>query len=178
MPPGSNCAVVVWRFCGRGRLARETSPARDTIARCMSKWRSGRPGPRLGLSQRSVSDSFAREITRRGFIAKVGQGLAVANLAGTLLKSAEAREMPDPPGKKLGWAELCSAGQPRAAVPTWSSPDCPGGRKPERWIYLDNSELHCLRLRVLWYKSLTTKTNRPVTPQNGRSAEFFHKFFR
>ncbi len=51
-----------------------------------------------------MSDSFAREITRRGFITKVGQSLAVANLAGMLLKSAEALEVPDPPGKKLGWA--------------------------------------------------------------------------
>ncbi|MGH9551596.1 MAG: Gfo/Idh/MocA family protein, partial [Terriglobales bacterium] len=51
-----------------------------------------------------MSDLFAKEITRRGFIARVGQGLAVANLAGTLLTGAEALQVPDPPGKKLGWA--------------------------------------------------------------------------
>src|SRR5437879_13585129 len=52
-----------------------------------------------------MSDSFAKEITRRGFISKVGQGLVTANLAGTLLKSAAAaQQVPDPPGKKLGWA--------------------------------------------------------------------------
>jgi predicted dehydrogenase len=50
-------------------------------------------------------DSFTREITRRGFITKVGQGLVAANFAGTLLKDAAAAvQVPDPPGKKLGWA--------------------------------------------------------------------------
>jgi predicted dehydrogenase len=52
-----------------------------------------------------MSDSFLKEITRRGFIAKVGQGLVAANLAGTFLQSAAAElQVPDPPGKKLGWA--------------------------------------------------------------------------
>ena len=52
-----------------------------------------------------MSDSFVKEITRRGFITRVGQGLVAANLAGTLLKSAAAEvQVPDPPGKKLGWA--------------------------------------------------------------------------
>ncbi len=51
-----------------------------------------------------MPDSQPKEITRRGFITKVGQGLVAANLAGTLLKSAAALEVPDPPGKKLGWA--------------------------------------------------------------------------
>ena len=52
-----------------------------------------------------MSDSFLKEITRRGFITKVGQGLVAANLAGTFLKSAAAElQVPDPPGKKLGWA--------------------------------------------------------------------------
>ncbi|HZP16838.1 MAG TPA: Gfo/Idh/MocA family oxidoreductase [Terriglobales bacterium] len=45
------------------------------------------------------------EVTRRGFITKVGQGLLAANVAGTLLKDAHAQlRVPDPPGKKLGWA--------------------------------------------------------------------------
>ena len=35
-----------------------------------------------------MSDSFAREITRRGFITKVGQGVMAANFAGPLLKGA------------------------------------------------------------------------------------------
>ncbi len=51
-----------------------------------------------------MSDLLPKEITRRGFITKIGQGLVAANLAGTLLKSAAALEVPDPPGKKLGWA--------------------------------------------------------------------------
>jgi predicted dehydrogenase len=52
-----------------------------------------------------MSDSFVKEITRRGFITRVGQGLVAANLAGTFLKSAAAEvQVPDPPGKKLGWA--------------------------------------------------------------------------
>ncbi len=53
-----------------------------------------------------MSDSLGNEITRRGFLAKVGQGLAAANLAGALANDAAARQLvvPDPPGKKLGWA--------------------------------------------------------------------------
>jgi predicted dehydrogenase len=52
-----------------------------------------------------MSDSNSRDITRRGFIAKVGQGLVLANVAGGLLHKAEAQlKVPDPPGKKLGWA--------------------------------------------------------------------------
>src|SRR5713101_3837438 len=44
-------------------------------------------------------------ISRRGFIGKLGQGLLAANVAGTLLKDASAQlVVPDPPGKKLGWA--------------------------------------------------------------------------
>src|SRR5215468_1568576 len=49
--------------------------------------------------------SDGKEITRRGFITKVGQGLVAANVAGTLLKNADAQlVVPEPPGKKLGWA--------------------------------------------------------------------------
>jgi predicted dehydrogenase len=51
-----------------------------------------------------MPDSIPKEITRRGFIAKVGQGLVAAHLAGTLLQRASALQVPDPPGKKLGWA--------------------------------------------------------------------------
>ena len=59
-----------------------------------------------------MSNSFTREITRRGFITKVGQGLVAANLAGTLVKGAAAVQVPEPPGKKLGWA-IVGTGQPR-----------------------------------------------------------------
>jgi predicted dehydrogenase len=52
-----------------------------------------------------MSDSPGKEITRRGFMTKVGQGFVLANAAGALLKSADAQlVVPDPPGKKLGWA--------------------------------------------------------------------------
>jgi predicted dehydrogenase len=44
-------------------------------------------------------------ISRRGFIGKLGHGVVAANVAGSLLKSASAQlVVPDPPGKKLGWA--------------------------------------------------------------------------
>jgi predicted dehydrogenase len=53
-----------------------------------------------------MTDSLGKEITRRGFLTKVGQGIAAANLAGTLASNAAASQLqvPDPPGKKLGWA--------------------------------------------------------------------------
>src|SRR5712664_1706929 len=52
-----------------------------------------------------MSGSSPKEITRRGFITRVGQGLVATNLARTFLKSAAAEvQVPDPPGKKLGWA--------------------------------------------------------------------------
>ena len=46
-----------------------------------------------------------KELTRRGFITRVGEGLVAANVAAPLLKDAHAQlRVPDPPGKKLGWA--------------------------------------------------------------------------
>jgi predicted dehydrogenase len=52
-----------------------------------------------------MSDTTGKEVTRRGFITRVGQGLLAANLTGSLLKDASAQlKVPDPPGKKLGWA--------------------------------------------------------------------------
>src|SRR5260370_13714149 len=53
-----------------------------------------------------MKDSIGKAISRRGFIAKVGQGLVAANVAGTFLKEAVAKEIvvPDSPDKKLGWA--------------------------------------------------------------------------
>jgi predicted dehydrogenase len=54
-----------------------------------------------------MPDSPEKEISRRGFLGKVGKGFAAASAAGTLLKNASAQQglvVPDPPGKKLGWA--------------------------------------------------------------------------
>jgi predicted dehydrogenase len=49
--------------------------------------------------------SPVNEISRREFITRVGQGVLAANVAGTLLPQAHAQlRVPDPPGKKLGWA--------------------------------------------------------------------------
>src|SRR5215472_16368270 len=52
-----------------------------------------------------MSDSAEKELTRRGFITNVGKTLLAANVAGSLLSEARAQlRVPDPPGKKLGWA--------------------------------------------------------------------------
>jgi len=53
----------------------------------------------------TVADNVGKDITRRGFISKAGRGLLAANVAGALLKDASAQlVVPDPPGKKMGWA--------------------------------------------------------------------------
>jgi predicted dehydrogenase len=45
------------------------------------------------------------ELTRRRFLTRVGQGVAATSLSAGLLKSAAAQlRVPDPPGKKLGYA--------------------------------------------------------------------------
>src|SRR5262252_1395015 len=52
-----------------------------------------------------ITMSKGNEITRRGFVTRVGQGLLAANAAGLLVKDVSAQlVVPDPPGKKLGWA--------------------------------------------------------------------------
>src|SRR5437868_12500043 len=53
-----------------------------------------------------MADSFMKEITRRGFINKAGKTLLAANISGSFLKNAAAQQLyvPDPPGRKLGWA--------------------------------------------------------------------------
>jgi hypothetical protein len=52
-----------------------------------------------------MADSLAREIIRRGFLVKIGQGQAAANVAGTFIHNKAAQQfVSDPPGKKLGWA--------------------------------------------------------------------------
>src|SRR5947208_17146418 len=46
-----------------------------------------------------------REVTRRSFITRIGQGAIAASVTEALLKTASAQlRVPDPPGKKLGWA--------------------------------------------------------------------------
>ena len=53
----------------------------------------------------SFEKRFGNAITRRSFISKAGQGLLAVNFAGELLRDAEAElVVPEPPGKKLGWA--------------------------------------------------------------------------
>src|SRR5438093_12626588 len=45
------------------------------------------------------------EITRRSFINKASRGLLATTAAEALLKNASAQlRVPDPPGKKMGWA--------------------------------------------------------------------------
>src|SRR5882672_12544744 len=51
-----------------------------------------------------MSVSGEKEITRRGFLTTVGAGLVAANVSGVLLPSASAQRVPEPPGKKVGWA--------------------------------------------------------------------------
>lgn len=49
--------------------------------------------------------SSEKELTRRGFITKVGGGLVAANVASAFLNQASAQlKVPDPPGKKVGYA--------------------------------------------------------------------------
>jgi predicted dehydrogenase len=53
-----------------------------------------------------MSDLPEKELTRRGFLTRVGGGLIAANLANSAFDpaTATAQQVPDPPGKKLGWA--------------------------------------------------------------------------
>jgi predicted dehydrogenase len=52
-----------------------------------------------------MANDLSKGLTRRGFMTKVGQGVLAASLPGALLKNAHAQlKVPDPPGKKLGWA--------------------------------------------------------------------------
>ena len=49
--------------------------------------------------------SIVNELTRRNFMKKTGQGLLAAGAFESLLKPASSQlHVPDPPGKKLGWA--------------------------------------------------------------------------
>ena len=51
-----------------------------------------------------MSKIFDHEITRRGFLKQTGQGLIAAHAATIITRAAEAQRVPDPPGKKAGWA--------------------------------------------------------------------------
>lgn len=51
-----------------------------------------------------MSDQAEKEITRRNFLTRAGASLIAANASGALLSSASAQRVPEPPGKKLGWA--------------------------------------------------------------------------
>src|ERR1700761_1725259 len=51
-----------------------------------------------------MADGNEKELTRRGFLTQAGAGLVAAGTTGTLLRSASAQKVPDPPGKKAGWA--------------------------------------------------------------------------
>ena len=52
-----------------------------------------------------MSDSKEKAITRRRFLARSGQGLVATNALSTLLAArATAQQVPEPPGRKLGWA--------------------------------------------------------------------------
>jgi predicted dehydrogenase len=51
-----------------------------------------------------MSNGFEQDVTRRRFLKSAGQGLLAVNAAGVLVGSAGAQQVPDPPGKKVGWA--------------------------------------------------------------------------
>ena len=52
-----------------------------------------------------MTDRIGKDFTRRGFMTRVGQGLFAANVAAGWLKDASAQlVVPEPPGRKLGWA--------------------------------------------------------------------------
>jgi len=51
-----------------------------------------------------MSSGFEQDVTRRRFLKKAGQGLLAVNAAGVLVGCAAAQQVPDPPGKKVGWA--------------------------------------------------------------------------
>jgi predicted dehydrogenase len=51
-----------------------------------------------------MSDPRRHDITRRRFLARAGQGLAAVQAVGALARTASAQTVPEPPGKKLGWA--------------------------------------------------------------------------
>ena len=51
-----------------------------------------------------MSDTRHKDLSRRGFLAKAGKGLATAQATLALATRASAQQVPEPPGRKLGWA--------------------------------------------------------------------------
>ena len=51
-----------------------------------------------------MADRTEKGLTRRRFLERAGQGLAVASAFGTMARRAFAQQVPEPPGRKLGWA--------------------------------------------------------------------------
>ena len=51
-----------------------------------------------------MSDPRKHDVTRRRFLATAGQGLLAVQAAGARPRAANAQTVPEPPGKKLGWA--------------------------------------------------------------------------
>ena len=57
--------------------------------------------------ERPDLDAPEKSLSRRGFLGKMSQGLALAGATGAFLKESMAQQglhVPDPPGKKMGWA--------------------------------------------------------------------------
>lgn len=57
--------------------------------------------------EKQIRETSIKEMSRRRFFGKMSQGLVAASAAGTLLKKAmgqQALVVPEPPGKKMGWA--------------------------------------------------------------------------
>src|SRR5260221_10525421 len=59
---------------------------------------------RSGWKGCAMTDSKKRELTRRGFLEKASQGLAAASAFGAMANRAFAQAVPEPPGRKMGWA--------------------------------------------------------------------------
>ena len=51
-----------------------------------------------------MPDRVERELTRRRFLERAGQGLAAASALGAMTRRAFAQQVPEPPGRKVGWA--------------------------------------------------------------------------
>jgi predicted dehydrogenase len=51
-----------------------------------------------------VPDRTEKGLTRRRFLERAGQGLAAASALGSMASRAFAQQVPEPPGRKVGWA--------------------------------------------------------------------------
>jgi predicted dehydrogenase len=51
-----------------------------------------------------MSDPREENITRRRFLTRAGRGLAATSALGTVARGAAAQPVPEPPGRKVGWA--------------------------------------------------------------------------